>query len=255
MTIAEKLLRAKTDFDEVYDAGYDEGVAAQPVPTITVGADGLITASAGEKSATKQLPTQAAKTITPGYSPLQAVSAGKYTTGVVTVKGDTNFIASNIKNGVRIFGVTGTCDDYDAGRKEGIPYEVQKGATYKDMINYDHNPVAYEPSIYFGTKKYYATDTGFTFSLYDWIECSMEGEESVPMILTIRNKNRKFGFEIYVCVTCFDDCGDVAQDGIFYKALRIGPDSSQSLDFDCQGWIDGGWWGYEIEGVYVYGSV
>lgn len=261
MTIAEKLLRAKTDYDEVADAsyirgesdGYASGVAAQPVPTITVGADGLITASAGEKSATKQLSTQAAKTITPTHYGIQAVAAGKYTTGNVSVKGDTNLIASNIKSGVSIFGVTGTYDNYDEGRKEGIPYEVQAGASSKWMGNYTENlSTAYEPSIYFGTKKYYATDPGFAYQLWDWLECATEGEDSTPFIVTFRNKHRKFHFRLFVRVTCYDDIGDEARDGIFYKVYDIPPDSSKSFDFDCQGWVDGGYWEYEIEGVRVY---
>ena len=66
----------------------------QATPSISVNADGLITASAtqsagyvsaGTKSATKQLPTQAAKTITPSSSAQTAVPAGKYTTGAVNV--------------------------------------------------------------------------------------------------------------------------------------------------------------------------
>lgn len=67
----------------------------QATPSISVNADGLITASAtqsagyvsaGTKSATKQLPTQAAKTITPSSSSQTAVASGKYTTGAVIVK-------------------------------------------------------------------------------------------------------------------------------------------------------------------------
>lgn len=66
----------------------------QATPSISVNADGLITASAtqsagyvsaGTKSATKQLPTQAAKTITPSSSAQTAVPQGRYTTGAVTV--------------------------------------------------------------------------------------------------------------------------------------------------------------------------
>lgn len=66
----------------------------QATPSISVNADGLITASAtqsagyvtsGTKSATQQLPIQAAKTITPSSSAQTAVAAGKYTTGTVTV--------------------------------------------------------------------------------------------------------------------------------------------------------------------------
>ena len=89
----------------------------QATPTISVSSDGLITASATQsggivaadsKSATQQLPTQAAKTVTPGTTAQTAVASGRYTTGAVTVKGDANLTAENIAKGVSIFGVTGT---------------------------------------------------------------------------------------------------------------------------------------------------
>ena len=91
--------------------------ATQATPSITVNSSGLITASAtqtagyvsaGTKSATKQLTTQAAKTITPSTSSQTAVASGKYTTGAITVAGDSNLVAGNIKSGVSIFGVNGT---------------------------------------------------------------------------------------------------------------------------------------------------
>lgn len=97
--------------------------ATQATPSIAVSSGGLITASAtqsagyvaaGTKSATKQLTTQAAKTITPSTSAQTAVASGVYTTGTITVAGDADLIAGNIKSGVNIFGVTGTL-------KEGIP--------------------------------------------------------------------------------------------------------------------------------------
>ena len=68
--------------------------ATQATPGITVSSGGLITASAtqsagyvtaGTKSATKQLTTQAAKTITPSKSTQTAVASGRYTTGAITV--------------------------------------------------------------------------------------------------------------------------------------------------------------------------
>lgn len=132
-------------------------VVTQATPTISVSSAGLITASstqaagyvkADTKSNTKQLSTQAAKTITPSTSSQTAVASGKYTTGAVTVaaipseyvkptatkaaatytpttsnqtiaagtycsgaqtiKGDSNLVAGNIKSGVSIFGVNGT---------------------------------------------------------------------------------------------------------------------------------------------------
>ncbi len=93
-------------------------MADQATPGISVGSNGLITASvtqgagyvaAGTKSATRQLTTQAGTTITPGTSAKTAVAAGRYTTGAVTVAGDANLVAANIKSGVSIFGVAGHC--------------------------------------------------------------------------------------------------------------------------------------------------
>lgn len=89
----------------------------QATPGISVSSSGLITASvaqsggivsSGTKSATKQLTTQAGKTVTPGTSAQTAVSIGVYTTGDVTVAGDSNLVAGNIKSGVSIFGVVGS---------------------------------------------------------------------------------------------------------------------------------------------------
>ena len=66
----------------------------QATPSISVSSAGLITASAtqaagkvaaGTKSATKQLTTQAAKTVTPTTSEQVAVAAGVFTTGAVKV--------------------------------------------------------------------------------------------------------------------------------------------------------------------------
>lgn len=88
----------------------------QATPSISVSSAGKITAthtqsagyvSAGTKTATKQLTTQAAQTITPGTSN-RTISSGRYLTGTQTIKGDSNLVAANIKSGVSIFGVTGT---------------------------------------------------------------------------------------------------------------------------------------------------
>lgn len=86
-------------------------------PMIDVSAGGLITAtteqekgyvSGGTKSATQQLTTQGAKTVTPGTTNQTAVASGRYTTGAVQVAGDANLKAENIAEGVSIFGVSGT---------------------------------------------------------------------------------------------------------------------------------------------------
>ena len=93
---------------------------AQATPSITVDTTGLITSSAtqsegyvtaGTKSTTQQLTKQLGKTVTPGTSDVIAVESGKYTTGTVYVKGDSNLTADNIKSGTNIFGVTGSYVD------------------------------------------------------------------------------------------------------------------------------------------------
>lgn len=95
-------------------------------PIIDVSAEGLITATTeqeagyvpgGTKSSTKQLTTQAAKTVTPGTTAQTAVASGRYTTGDVVVAGDANLKAENIAEGVSIFGIAGTF----AG---GGPYKI-----------------------------------------------------------------------------------------------------------------------------------
>lgn len=90
---------------------------SQAVPTIAVSSGGLITVTskqtegyvkAGTKTPIKQLDAQGAKTITPSTSSQTAVSAYKFTTGAITVAGDANLTAANIKAGTKIFGITGT---------------------------------------------------------------------------------------------------------------------------------------------------
>ena len=164
------------------DSGYDGlskvtvnaiPTATQATPSITVSSSGLITAESvqdagyvpsGTKSATKQLTTQAAKTVTPSTSEQTAVNSGVYTTGTVkvaaiqtetksvtpsasnqdvtpsngkfltkvTVSGDSNLAASNIKSGVQIFGVTGT---HQGGITPSGTIEIKSNGTH-DVTNY-----------------------------------------------------------------------------------------------------------------------
>lgn len=76
------------------NASKSVSTATQATPTISVSESGLITASStqsagyvssGTKSATNQLTTQAAKTVTPSTSSQTAVASGVYTTGAITV--------------------------------------------------------------------------------------------------------------------------------------------------------------------------
>lgn len=129
-TLQSKTVTPSTSAQTVKpDSGYDGlsdvkvnamPTATQATPSISVDSAGKITASAtqsagyvaaGTKSATKQLTTQAAKTVTPGTSNQTAVASGVYTTGAVTVKGDANLKAANIRSGVSIFGVAGNMQE------------------------------------------------------------------------------------------------------------------------------------------------
>ena len=71
---------------------------------ITSGIAGTITASGND---TLQLTTKAAETFTPGTTN-QTIAAQQYLTGIQTISGDADLIASNIKHEVDIFGVIGT---------------------------------------------------------------------------------------------------------------------------------------------------
>ena len=109
------------------------GSGQQSQPSISIDANGKITASVAQKtisvtpnvspgyvasgtagnvtltsnSNTKQMTTQGAKTVTPSASEQTAVNSGVYTTGIVKVAGDPDLIAANIRNGKNIFNVTG----------------------------------------------------------------------------------------------------------------------------------------------------
>ena len=64
--------------------------------------------SASGVNVTGTIPSVNGRTITPSTSSQTAIASGSYATGNITVSGSSNLIASNIKSGVNIFGVTGT---------------------------------------------------------------------------------------------------------------------------------------------------
>jgi len=76
---------------------------------VTTGTSGTVSSAiaTGSSANQYQLPTQAAQTITPGTTD-KTIAAGKWLTGVQTIKGDANLVAGNIKQGTSIFGVSGT---------------------------------------------------------------------------------------------------------------------------------------------------
>lgn len=101
----------------------------QATPAITVATNGLITAlatqsagyvSSGTKSTTKQMTTQASKTVYPGTSRQLAVQSNRYTTGDIYVSGDSNLTSDNIKKGVSIFGVVGSYEGTSSNGDEKV---------------------------------------------------------------------------------------------------------------------------------------
>lgn len=63
---------------------------------------------------TGTIPTKTGETITPGTEN-QTISGGQYLTGDITVEGDADLVAGNIKSGVSLFGVAGSfTEDADA---------------------------------------------------------------------------------------------------------------------------------------------
>ena len=66
----------------------------------------------GSGKVTQSIPVQGGSTIIPGTTNKTAVAAGRYINGNVIVAGSSNLIASCIKKGVNIFGVTGTFEGY-----------------------------------------------------------------------------------------------------------------------------------------------
>ena len=83
---------------------------------------------------TGNIPSISSKTITPKTTN-QTINAGNYLSGNITISGDADLIAANIKSGKNIFGVTGTCKEYKSindtyatyvGR---LPFKVKIGGT------------------------------------------------------------------------------------------------------------------------------
>ena len=64
-----------------------------------------------DEAGTGTIPTYAGRTITPGTAN-QTIAAGQYLGGNVIIAGDADLKAANIKSGVNIFGVAGSCKEY-----------------------------------------------------------------------------------------------------------------------------------------------
>lgn len=138
------------------------------------------------RQATKQLTTQSAKTITPTTSDQTAVTSGKYTTGAITVKGDSNLKAENIKKDVSIFGVTGSLESGGSGDYSETwvwnenPFLNNEELNISSKISLKVSQRIYT-SIRIATEIDPRNDT-----LYQYISCSF------------RNETDKYSTEIYL---------------------------------------------------------
>ena len=81
--------------------------AVSITPSVTAGYISSGTAGNVTVSLTASITTKGTTTYTPTTSN-QTIASGTYLTGAQTISGDANLVAGNIKNGVTIFGVTGS---------------------------------------------------------------------------------------------------------------------------------------------------
>lgn len=98
--------------DSYPNAGVQDGVyyLAVTAPDVNVTASKMLanTVACGpDGKVTGTIKSLAAQTITPGTEDQKIVS-GRYLSGDQTIKGDANLLAENIKEGVELFGITGT---------------------------------------------------------------------------------------------------------------------------------------------------
>lgn len=89
---------------------------------------------------TQNIATQGGSTTTPGTANKTIVSANKYVTGDIIVKGDANLIASNIISGKSIFGVSGNAKMSQSATGTQNVYGATAGTVYS--INCGFQPSA-----------------------------------------------------------------------------------------------------------------
>ncbi len=121
--------------DSYPNAGVQDGVyyLAVTAPDVNATASKMLanTVACGpDGKATGTIKSQAAQTITPGTED-KNIDAGVYLSGKQTIKGDVNLLAENIKEGIELFGITGT---YTGGDTVVNPYKNKTGVVFGDSI-------------------------------------------------------------------------------------------------------------------------
>lgn len=122
------------------------GIDGAVTPTISVSSGGLIAATAGKKSATKQLDIQGAKTVTPSTSSQIAVAKDVYTTGAITVGaipdsyivddeiGEQDWLIANIKMALEEKAASGGSSSSSGSLDSFISGEIEEITSYVDYI-------------------------------------------------------------------------------------------------------------------------
>ena len=126
-------------------------------------------------------PTKGAQTYTPTTTD-QTISSGRWLTGAQTIKGDSNLVASNIKSGVSIFGVSGSITPIRYVELSSSDFSVDNGVIKITIPNYE-------------TGEYIAALSG---------ECIVTGTDGKLYTFTFyKEKSNSFSAEILF--ECFDN--------------------------------------------------
>ena len=124
---------------------------------------------------TGSIPSKGATTYTPGTSN-QTIASGQYLSGVQTIKGDSNLVASNIAKGKSIFGISGTYTS-DA---TATAADIKSGKTaYVNGSKVTGTNTGGDYKVYKFDKIQATVDSNQTFTLGTWKKIVTTGTHTV----------------------------------------------------------------------------